>query len=122
MTRSTFYYNRRDKSDKWSVERAEVASIFYENCGRYGYRRITSEMRNRGYIINHKTVQKLMKESELKCLVRIKKYRSYKGGNWQDRTKYHCPQLLRRQAFTEVGYRCYGVLLIWSKEVFVTRF
>lgn len=79
MTRSTFYYNRREKSDKWRVERAEVASIFYENYGRYGYRRITSEMRNRGYTINHKTVQKLMKESELKCLVRIKKYRSYKG-------------------------------------------
>lgn len=79
MTRSTFYYNRREKSDKWSVERAEVASIFHENCGRYGYRRITSEMRNRGYTNNHKTVQKLMKESELKCLVRIKKYRSYKG-------------------------------------------
>ena len=79
MTRSTFYYNRREKSDKWRVERAEVASIFYENYGRYGYRRISSEMRNRGYTINHKTVQKLMKESELKCLVRIKKYRSYKG-------------------------------------------
>jgi hypothetical protein len=28
--------------------------------GRYGYRRITAEMRNLGYKINHKTVQKLM--------------------------------------------------------------
>lgn len=44
------------------------------------------------------------------------------GGNWQDRTKSHFPRLLRRQAFTEVGYRCHGVLLIWSKEVSVTRF
>lgn len=47
--------------------------------GRYGYRRITMEMRNRGYIINHKTVQRLMKQLNLKCMVRIKKYRSYKG-------------------------------------------
>lgn len=47
--------------------------------GRYGYRRITMEMRNRGYIINHKTVQKLMKKLNLKCMVRVKKYRSYRG-------------------------------------------
>ena len=36
-------------------------------------------MRNRGYIINHKTVSRLMKDLNLKCRVRIKKYRSYKG-------------------------------------------
>lgn len=36
-------------------------------------------MRNRGYIINHKTVSRLMKILGLKCHVRIKKYRSYKG-------------------------------------------
>ena len=47
--------------------------------GRYGYRRITLEMRNRGYIINHKTVSKLMKQLNLKCVVRMKKYRSYRG-------------------------------------------
>lgn len=37
------------------------------------------ELHNRGYQVNHKTVQKLMKELNLKCLVRIKKYHSYKG-------------------------------------------
>lgn len=37
------------------------------------------ELRNRGYKINHKTVQRLMKIIGLKCMVRIKKYRSYKG-------------------------------------------
>ena len=37
------------------------------------------EMHNRGYIINHKTVQRLMKQLGLKCMVRIKKYRSYRG-------------------------------------------
>lgn len=47
--------------------------------GRYGYRRITMEMRNRGYIINHKTVSRLMKQLNLKCMVRVKKYRSYRG-------------------------------------------
>ena len=79
MARSTFYYNNIYKPDKWAVERSEIVSIFLENHGRYGYRRITAEMHNRGYVINHKTVQKLMKEANLKCLVRMKKYRSYKG-------------------------------------------
>lgn len=36
-------------------------------------------MRNRGYVINHKTVSRLMRELGLKCQVRIKRYRSYKG-------------------------------------------
>ena len=37
------------------------------------------ELHIRGYQINHKTVQRLMRELNLKCMVRIKKYRSYKG-------------------------------------------
>lgn len=36
-------------------------------------------LHNLGYKINHKTVQRLMKALGLKCMVRMKKYRSYKG-------------------------------------------
>lgn len=57
----------------------EIVAIYHENQGRYGYRRITQELHNRNYCINHKTVQRLMKELHLKCMVRVKKYRSYKG-------------------------------------------
>ena len=67
------------RPDKYSIEKEEITSIYHENQGRYGYRRITLEMRNRGYVINHKTVSRLMNDLELKCQVRIKKYRSYKG-------------------------------------------
>ena len=56
-----------------------ISEIFHENKGRYGYRRITAELHNRDYCVNHKTVQRLMKELSLKSAVRIKKYRSYKG-------------------------------------------
>lgn len=79
MSRSTFYYNRKPRSDKWAKARNEVYGIFHEHHGRYGYRRITDEMRNRGYAINHKTVTRLMKEAGVVCKVRMKKYRSYKG-------------------------------------------
>ena len=67
------------RPDKYRIEKEEITAIYHENQGRYGYRRITMEMRNRGYVINHKTVSRLMKELGLKCQVRIKKYRSYKG-------------------------------------------
>ena len=53
--------------------------ISTENKGRFGYRRITLALRNRGYVVNHKTVQKLMKQLGIICRVRVKKYRSYKG-------------------------------------------
>ena len=57
----------------------ETIQIYYENKGRYGYRRITLVLKGRGHRINHKTVQRLMKELGLVCRVRMKRYRSYKG-------------------------------------------
>jgi putative transposase len=81
LARSTYYYHakQRVESDKYSEVKKQIMHVYHENRGRYGYRRITMEIRNRGYIINHKTVQRLMKELELCCRVRMKKYRSYKG-------------------------------------------
>ena len=81
IPRSTYYYHSQKANavDKYAKERAEIAAIYQENQGRYGYRRIGMELRNRGFWLNHKTVQKLMKESGLKCMVRMKKYRSYRG-------------------------------------------
>ena len=68
-----------DIPDKYKRVKAEITAIYHENKGRYGYRRITMELHNHGFSINHKTVQRLMKELGLVCRVRIKKYRSYKG-------------------------------------------
>lgn len=65
--------------DKYAKIKEEIRLIYHQNQGRYGYRRITLELHNRGYHINHKTVQGLMKSIGIKCMVRIKKYRSYKG-------------------------------------------
>ena len=65
--------------DKYETAKAEITAIYHENRGRYGYRRITEELRNRKIYLNHKTVQRLMKQLGLVCHVRMKKYRSYKG-------------------------------------------
>ena len=81
LPRSTFYYysKRQSKEDKYAYAKSEISAIYHENKGRYGYRRITDELHNRGILLNHKTVQRLMKELGLVCRVRMKKYRSYKG-------------------------------------------
>lgn len=46
---------------------------------RYGYRRVYQQLRNEGYTINHKTVQRLMQEMNLKSKVRMVRYLSYRG-------------------------------------------
>ena len=81
MPRSTYYYYLKaiDKQDKYEEIKEVIRQIYHENKGRYGYRRITLELHNRGYIINHKVVLKLMKLLGLQCMVRIKKYKSYRG-------------------------------------------
>jgi transposase InsO family protein len=68
-----------NRQDKYEKVKEEIKRIYHENKGRYGYRRITLELKNRGINVNHKTVLKLMKQTGLQCFVRVKKYRSYKG-------------------------------------------
>ena len=81
LPRATFYYHlkQRKNPDKYASAKEEITAIYHENKGRYGYRRITTELRKRNILLNHKTVQRLMKEMGIVCRVRIKKYRSYKG-------------------------------------------
>ena len=40
--------------------------IFEQNKGRYSYRRILIELKDKGYCINHKTVLKLIRSLSLK--------------------------------------------------------
>jgi transposase InsO family protein len=65
--------------DKYEKFKESILKIYQENKGRYGYRRITLELKNLGFLINHKTVYRLMTTLGLKSMVRMKKYKSYKG-------------------------------------------
>ncbi|WP_095742943.1 IS3 family transposase [Sediminibacillus massiliensis] len=81
IPRSTYYYwvSTFDCPDKDAELKTLIQSIYHEHKGRYGYRRIQDELENKGHKVNHKKVQRLMKELGLKSIVRMKKYRSYKG-------------------------------------------
>ena len=82
LPRSTYYHQLKqlDRLDKDKDLKAEIQSIFTEHKGNYGYRRMTLELRNRGYVVNHKRVQRLMKVLGLSARIRRKrKYSSYQG-------------------------------------------
>jgi len=82
LPRSTYYYQLKelDGHDKDKEIKAEIQEIYYEHKGNYGYRRITLELRNRGFVVNHKKVQRLMKILGLSARIRRKrKYSSYQG-------------------------------------------
>ena len=79
MKRSTYYSVMKNKTDKYESEKELIKQIFHHHKGRYGYRRITRLVRRAGFMLNHKTVKRLMDELGLKSCVRPKKYHSYKG-------------------------------------------
>ena len=81
IPRSTYYYwvKNLDRPDADAELKALIQKTYDEHEGRYGYRRIRDELTNQGHQVNHKKVQRIMKELGIKCLVRMKKYRSYKG-------------------------------------------
>jgi len=81
MARSTFYYNLKQlgQPDGYDDTRRRIRDIYAKHQGRYGYRRITAQLRNEGLEINHKTVQKLMQQMGLKAKRSRLHYHSYKG-------------------------------------------
>jgi putative transposase len=94
LARSTFYYqhNVLQQDDKHQQLKETIQAVYERHKGRYGYRRITTVVRQMGHQVNHKVVQRLMGTLGLKSLVRPKKYRSYKGDVGQA-----APNELKRQ-------------------------
>ena len=65
LKRSTYYYvySHMDE-DKDAQLKQLISDIFNENKGRYGYRRIDLELRNRGYTVNHKKIKRIIQKAE----------------------------------------------------------
>jgi putative transposase len=80
MARSSFYYYAKQSStDKYFEIKAMIQNIYHQHKGRLGYRRITLLLGQQGQVVNHKTVLRLMRRLNLKSVIRVKKYTSYKG-------------------------------------------
>jgi putative transposase len=81
MARSSFYYYVKQCgiADKYLETKGAIQNLYHKHKGRLGYRRITLLLRQDGQVINHKTVLRLMQNLKLKSIIRVKKYKSYKG-------------------------------------------
>jgi len=79
---STFYYHRSKPitADPYLLVRPVLRDVFDHSYSAYGYRRIRAALASKhGIYLSGKTVLKLMRQKNLKCQVRRRKYRSYQG-------------------------------------------
>lgn len=81
ISKSTFYYeiNKIDSDLKNKEIIKKIIEIFKKHHKNYGVRRVYHELKNLGYLINHKKVQRLMKKLGLTALKHKQKYHSYQG-------------------------------------------
>lgn len=81
LSKSTYFYtiNKVNLDDKNEEIINEIINIYNSNKGRYGYRRITLELKNRGFIVNHKKVKRIMSSLGLFGIKAKAKYKSYNG-------------------------------------------
>ena len=82
MAKSTYYFelSKVDLVDERNIQlKEEIQKIFTEHKGRYGVRRVYQELLNRGFVVNHKRVQRLMNVMGLAGKRPKEKYHSYKG-------------------------------------------
>jgi transposase InsO family protein len=75
LARSSFYYKAQVKSPEDLKAEADLRDRIEAIClefPRYGYRRVTYQLKHEGCQINHKKVLRLMRESDLLCRVKRK--------------------------------------------------
>ena len=67
VSRATFYRSLREQQpvEEEMEVRSAIQQIALEHRRRYGYRRITAELRRRGMAVNHKRVLRMMREDNL---------------------------------------------------------
>jgi transposase InsO family protein len=75
LARSSFYYGLRAGSLEEPAAEISLTDRIEAICvefPRYGYRRVTAQLRRENYQVNHKKVLRLMRESDLLCRVKRK--------------------------------------------------
>ena len=75
VARSSFYYNPKAESTERLKAKADLVDRIEAIClefPRYGYRRVTHQLKHEGCQVNHKKVLRLMRESDLLCHIKRK--------------------------------------------------
>ncbi len=113
LSRSSFYHKVRDKSheemQKEADLRGKIEAICLE-CPRYGYRRVTEQLKREGLWVNHKKVLRLMRESDLLCRVRRRWVRTTDSKHRFPRY----PNLIKGMAITQLNQ-------VWLSDITYIR-
>lgn len=75
LAKSSFYYRPKGKGPERMEAEADLRDRIEAIClefPRYGYRRVTHQLKHEGKLVNHKKVLRLMRESDLLCRVKRK--------------------------------------------------
>lgn len=122
IAKSTYFYTIKtySREDNDYELKEKIKNVFIENKSRYGYRRVTLELKNRGIKVNHKRVKRLMKILNLFGVQPKAKYKSYKGDVGKT-----CPNLLltkivdkeKNNTYYERNFDTTDVNQIWSTDV-----
>lgn len=89
LSKSTYYFelsNADQVSERNKELASEISIVFEKHKGRYGVRRVYHELRNLGYEINHKRVQRLMHAMKFLGKRPKEKYHSYMGQRSEQQT------------------------------------
>jgi len=73
IARSTFYCRRKTRNPDRMKAEADLVDRIEAIClefPRYGYRRVTEQLKRDRWLVNHKRVLRLMRESDLLCWVK----------------------------------------------------
>ena len=82
IPRSTFFYHQKRLSepDKHAGIKDAILESFEVCKHRYGYRRVLLDLRNKGWVVNHKLVYKIMRQMGLRAKIcQRRPYVSYAG-------------------------------------------
>ncbi|MCM3571512.1 IS3 family transposase, partial [Neobacillus mesonae] len=77
-----FYYQNHEETKHNNLELINEIKAIKKDNSAYGYRRVHLELKNRGWKVNHKKVQRIMQEQHLQSQAftkKSRKYNSYKG-------------------------------------------
>ena len=115
LPEATYHYHAKqrqevDPDEDWKML---IVEVFEHHQGRYGYRRIQEELNKKGYIINHKKIQRLMQELHLQCgkFIRKSRYQSYKGtvgkvAKNRLRRRFYTPYALQKVVTDVTEFKC----------------
>ena len=64
VARSTYYYSPQDAKQKEDADLRDRMETLALRFPRYGYRRMTAQLKRGGFHVNHKRVLRIMRESD----------------------------------------------------------